>query len=138
MKYINYEEIKHQLKYDPGISFFRNNDNLIYRTVSRTLNFAIDSNRRLTTNTANFFLVGDIEVSIKCIMAIFNSKIFNRLNKLLFGDKVNRVNNIKKLPIPILDEDQQRRIEKYVDDEDYAAIEEMLADFFQISDSKIK
>ena len=138
VKYINYEEVKPQLKYDPGISFFRNDDKLIYRTVSRTLNFAIDSNRRLTTNTANFFLVGDIEVSIKCIMAIFNSKIYNRLNKLLFGDKVNRVNNIKKLPIPILDEDQQRRIEKYVDDEDYAAVEEMLADFFQISDSKIK
>ena len=65
-------------------------------------------------------------------MAMFNSRIYNRLNELLFGDKVNRGGNIKKLPIPILNEEQQRRIEKYVDEEDYAAVEDMLTAIFNM------
>ena len=65
-------------------------------------------------------------------MAILNSKVYNRLNKLLFGDKTNRVKNIKLLPIPILDEEQQRMMERYVDSERYDEIEMMLADIFQL------
>ena len=137
-KYINYEDVRGQLAIAVKDSYFQTPEKLIYHTVSRNLEFAIDTDSRITTCTANFFLVKDIRISTKCIMAMFNSRIYNRLNELLFGDKVNRGCNIKKLPIPILDEDQQRRMEKYVDDENYAAIEDMLTDFFQISDSKIK
>ena len=127
-KYINYEEVKNQLAIAVKESYFRTPEKLIYHTVSRYLEFAIDTDSRLTTCTANFFLVKDIKVSTKCIMAMFNSRIFNRLNKLLFGDKVNRGGNIKKLPIPILDEEQQQRMEHYVDEKNYAAIERMLSD----------
>jgi hypothetical protein len=63
-------------------------------------------------------------------MAIFNSKIYNRLNKLLFGDKVNRGCNIKKLPIPLLTKNQQQQIEKYVDEENYESIDQMLTEIF--------
>ena len=63
---------------------------------------------------------------------MFNSKIYNRLNKLLFGDKVNRGCNIKKLPIPILDEEQQQRMEQLVDSEHYDEIEMLLAEIFHI------
>lgn len=127
-KYINYEEVKNQLAIAVKESYFRTPEKLIYHTVSRYLEFAVDTDRRLTTCTANFFLVKDIKVSTKCIMAMFNSRIYNRLNKLLFGDKVNRGGNIKKLPIPILDEEQQQRMEHYVDKKNYAAIERMLSD----------
>jgi hypothetical protein len=65
-------------------------------------------------------------------MAIFNSEIYNRLNKLLFGDKVNRGCNIKKLPIPILDSNQQTLMEKYVDEMKYDEIERLLSDIFQL------
>lgn len=54
------------------------------------------------------------------------------LHKLLFGDKVNRGCNIKNLPIPILDEEQQRMMERLVDSERYDEIEMMLADIFQL------
>ena len=131
-KYINYEEVRGQIAIAVKDSYFRTPEKLIYHTVSRHLEFAIDTNQRLTTCTANFFIVKDIKVSVKCIMAMFNSKIYNRLNNLLFGDKVNRGCNIKRLPIPILDEEQQRRIEKYVDEEKYDEIEMMLEDIFQI------
>ena len=127
-KYINYEEVKNQLAIAVKDSYFRTPEKLIYHTVSRYLEFAIDTDSRLTTCTANFFLVKDIKVSTKCIMAMFNSRIYNRLNKLLFGDKVNRGGNIKKLPIPILDEEQQQRMEHYADEKNYAAIERMLSD----------
>jgi hypothetical protein len=127
-KYINYEEVKNQLAIAVKDSYFRTPEKLIYHTVSRYLEFAIDTDSRLTTCTANFFLVKDIKMSTKCIMAMFNSRIYNRLNKLLFGDKVNRGGNIKKLPIPILDEEQQQRMEHYVDEKNYAAIERMLSD----------
>ena len=65
-------------------------------------------------------------------MAIFNSKIYNRLNKLLFGDKVNRGCNIKKLPIPIIDKEKQIKIEKYVDDKNYNGIENTLKEILNI------
>ena len=131
-KYINYEDVKGQIAIAVKYSYFRTTEKLIYHTVSRHLEFAVDSEGRLTTCTANFFLVKDIRVSTKCIMAMFNSRIYNRLNELLFGDKVNRGCNIKKLPIPILDKEQQRRIEKYVDEEDYAAVENMLSAIFNL------
>lgn len=65
-------------------------------------------------------------------MAIFNSKIYNHLNILLFGDKVNRGCNIKKLPIPIIDDDQQRVIEQYVDEMKFKEIESVLEEIFQL------
>ena len=131
-KYIKYEEVRNQLAIDVKESYFRTPEKLVYHTVSRYLEFAIDSDSRLTTCTANFFLVRGVDVSLKCIMAMFNSKIYNRLNKLLFGDKVNRGKNIKKLPIPILDSNQQTLMEKYVDEMKYDEIEKMLSDIFQL------
>lgn len=65
-------------------------------------------------------------------MAIFNSKIYNRLNILLFGDKVNRGCNIKKLLIPIINDEMQRVIEQYVDEMKYEEIESMLEELFQL------
>ena len=131
-KYIEYEEVKGQIAINVRETYFRTPEKLIYHTVSRYLEFAIDSDSRLTTCTANFFLVTGMKVSTKCIMAMFNSKIYNRLNTLLFGDKVNRGCNIKRLPIAILDEEQQRMMERYVDEEQYDEIEMMLADIFQL------
>jgi hypothetical protein len=131
-KYINYEDAKGQIAIAVKDSYFRTPEKLIYHTVSRHLEFAIDTDSRLTTCTANFFLVKDIKVRTKCIMAMFNSRIYNRLNKLLFGDKVNRGCNIKKLPIPILDEEQQQRMERYIDEEQYYEIELMLMKIFQL------
>ena len=131
-KYINYEEVRGQLAIDVRESYFRTPEKLVYHTVSRHLEFAVDTDSRLTTCTANFFLVRAVSVSAKCIMAMFNSKIYNRLNKLLFGDKVNRGCNIKKLPIPILDEEQQMQMERLVDSERYDEIEMMLAEIFHI------
>ena len=130
-KYIKYEEQRQQLAINVKETYFRTPEKLIYHTVSRYLD-AIDRDARLTTCTANFFLVKDIKVSTKCIMAIFNSKIYNRLNKLLFGDKVNRGCNIKKLPIPILTAEQQMMMESYVDEMKYDEIEKMLTEIFQL------
>ena len=131
-KYINYEEVRGQLAIDVRESYFRTREKLVYHTVSRYLEFAVDTDSRLTTCTANFFLVSGISVSTKCIMAMFNSKVYNRLNTLLFGDKVNRGCNIKKLPIPILDEEQQRMMERMVDEERYDEIEGMLSEIFKL------
>ena len=131
-KYINYEEVKGQIAIAVKESYFRTPEKLIYHTVSRHLEFAVDTDSKLTTCTANFFLVNGIKTSTKCIMAIFNSKIYNRLNKLLFGDKVNRGCNIKRLPIPILDSNQQTLMEKYIDEMKYDEIEKMLSDIFQL------
>ena len=135
-KYIKYEEQRQQLAINVKETYFRTPEKLIYHTVSRYLEFAIDRDARLTTCTANFFLVKDIKVSTKCIMAIFNSKIYNRLNKLLFGDKVNRGCNIKKLPIPILTAEQQMMMESYVDEMKYDEIEKMLSDMFGLGIDK--
>lgn len=129
-KHINYEQVRNQLAITVRESYFRTPEKLIYHTVSRYLEFAIDTDSRLTTCTANFFLVSGIKTSTKCIMAMFNSKIYNRLNQLLFGDKVNRGCNIKKLPIPILTAEQQMLMERCVDEMKYDEIDEMLEEIF--------
>jgi predicted RNA methylase len=131
-KYIEYEEVKNQLAITVRDSYFRTGEKLVYHTVSRYLEFAIDTDSRLTTCTANFFIVSGISVSTKCIMAMFNSKVYNRLNRLLFGDKVNRGCNIKKLPIPTLGQELQAKMERYVDEEYFEGIEVMLAEIFQL------
>ena len=131
-KYINYSDVRNQLAIAVKDSYFRTKEKLIYHTVSRYLEFAIDTESRLTTCTANFFLVRNVDMSVKCIMAIFNSKIYNRLNKLLFGDKVNRGCNIKKLPIPIIYKEKQLEIERCVDMKDYEMIENILKEIFVI------
>ena len=131
-KYIDYENVRGQLAITVKDSYFRTPSKLVNHTVSRYLEFAVDTDSRLTTCTANFFLVKDIDVSNKCIMAMFNSNIYNRLNVLLFGDKVNRGCNIKKLPIPKLDKEQQTRMERYVDEQNYEEIENMLIEIFQL------
>ena len=131
-KYIEYEKVKGQIAINVRETYFRTPEKLIYHTVSRYLEFAIDSDSRLTTCTANFFQVTGMKVSTKCIMAMFNSNVYNRLNTLLFGDKVNRGCNIKRLPIAILDEEQQRMMERYVDEERYDEIEMMLAEIFKL------
>jgi hypothetical protein len=46
-------------------------------------------------------------------MAMLNSEVYNRLNRLLFRHKVNRGCNIKKLPIPILDDEHQLQMEHF-------------------------
>jgi predicted RNA methylase len=132
VKYIKYDDVKHLLAYDPGYDMFNVKEKLIYHTISMTLNFAIDTDSRLTTNNANFFIVEGFPIRAKCMMAILNSKVYNRLNKLLFGDKTNRVKNIKLLPIPILNEEQQIQMERLVDSERYDEIEMMLAEIFHI------
>jgi hypothetical protein len=131
-KYIKYEESKQHLAINVKEAYFRTPEKLIYHTVSRYLEFAIDNEGRLTTCTANFFLVKGITISTKCIMAVFNSKIYNRLNQLLFGDKVNRGCNIKKLPIPILTKEQQKEMEMMVEASDYDGIEMMLMRIFRL------
>jgi predicted RNA methylase len=131
-KYIKYEESKQHLAINVKEAYFRTPEKLIYHTVSRYLEFAIDNEGRLTTCTANFFLVKGITISTKCIMAVFNSKIYNRLNQLLFGDKVNRGCNIKKLPIPILTKEQQKEMEMMVESSDYDGIEMMLMRIFRL------
>ena len=132
VKYIKYDDVKHLLAYDPGYDMFNVKEKLIYHTISMTLDFAIDTDSRLTTNNANFFIVEGFPIRAKCMMAILNSKVYNRLNKLLFGDKTNRVKNIKLLPIPILDEEHQMQMERLVDSERYDEIEMMLAEIFHI------
>jgi hypothetical protein len=132
VKYIKYDDVKHLLAYDPGYDMFNVKEKLIYHTISMTLDFAIDTDSRLTTNNANFFIVEGFPIRAKCMMAILNSKVYNRLNKLLFGDKTNRVKNIKLLPIPILDEEHQIQMERLVDSERYDEIEKMLAEIFHI------
>lgn len=65
---------------------------------------------------------------------MYNSEVYNRLNRLLFVHKVNQGCNcnIKKLSIPILDEEQQMRMERYIDEEYFEGIEVMMVDIFHI------
>ena len=96
------------------------------------MNFAIDTTKSLTLNSANFFIKRNIPISSKCLIGLLNSQVYEKLNKLLYGEnKIGRI-NLENLPIPYIDENIQIMIEKLIDDEKYDEIDKIISQLFDL------
>ena len=116
-------------------NLYRADEKLVYKTVSRNMIFAIDNNRRLTLNSANFIIPKGLSISTKCLMALLNSRLYNLLNKVIYGEnKISRT-NLENLPLPNIPVEQQRQIENYIDKKDYNAIDGVINSIFGVSES---
>ena len=113
-------------------NLYRNDEKIVYKTVSRNMNFAIDTTKSLTLNSANFFIKRNIPISSKCLIGLLNSQVYEKLNKLLYGEnKIGRI-NLENLPIPYIDENIQIMIEKLIDDEKYDEIDKIISQIFDL------
>lgn len=112
-------------------ALYRNKQKIIYKTVSRDMIFALDTTGTLTLNSANFFIPKkDLTISVKCLLALLNSRLYDKLNKILYGEnKISRT-NLENLPIPDIDIDTQKLLEQFVDAQEYGAIDAVIDDWF--------
>ena len=112
-------------------ALYRNKQKIIYKTVSRDMIFALDTTGTLTLNSANFFIPKkDLTISVKCLLALLNSRLYDKLNKILYGEnKISRT-NLENLPIPDIDIDTQKLLEQFVDAQEYEAIDAVIDDWF--------
>ena len=113
---------------------YRAKEKLVYKTVSRSMIFAIDYSGSLTLNSANFIIPKNLTISNKCLMALLNSKLYNKLNEMIYGEnKISRT-NLENLPIPDISIEQQKEIESYIDQKEYDKIDSIVYSIFDITE----
>jgi predicted RNA methylase len=120
-KYIKYDRAN--LQQVAPDQQFRSPEKIVYKVVSRNMSFAIDYDKRLTLNSANFFIPKDLSISNKCIVALLNSFLYEKLNVLLFGENKISKTNLENLPLPDIDKELQKQLEDMVDKEQYKDID---------------
>lgn len=114
---------------------YRAKEKLLYKTVSRDMIFAIDYDERLTLNSANFIIPQNLTISIKCLMALLNSSLYNHLNHILYGEnKISRT-NLENLPLPTISEHDQNIIESMVVNEKYKELDGFINSLFGLQEN---
>ncbi len=82
---------------------YRAPEKLIYRFISDKLVFAYDNMQRLTLNSANILIPKIDDYSIKIILALFNSPLYQYLYKKKFMSIKILRSHLESLPLPLFD-----------------------------------
>ncbi len=94
---------------------YRSKEKLIYRFISKQLVFAYDDKQILTLNSANILIPQSSTHSIKVILGLFNSSLY----QFIFHKKFNSIkvlrNHIESLPLPGWSEAIYKNIVSFVD-----------------------
>lgn len=121
MKFI-YQPAQCFLKFEPAQfqqtapeQKYRSKEKLIYRFISKQLVFAYDDKQILTLNSANILIPQSSTHSIKVILGLFNSSLY----QFIFHKKFNSIkvlrNHIESLPLPDWSEATYKTIASFVD-----------------------
>ena len=89
---------------------YRAPEKLIYKFISNKLIFAYDTNKSLTLNSANILIPKIPEYSIKIIMALFNSSLYQFIFQKKFSAIKVLKSHLEDLPIPILGIENKNKI----------------------------
>lgn len=104
-KFINF--LPHNMQQVSEEKYFRYEEKLIYKFISKDLVFAYDNRKSLTLNSANILIPEIPGIDIKIILALFNSSLYNFIFQKKFNSlKVLRY-HIEDFPIPYLNEQQK-------------------------------
>lgn len=94
---------------------YRSKEKLIYRFISKQLVFAYDDKQILTLNSANILIPQSSTHSIKVILGLFNSSLY----QFIFHKRFNSIkvlrNHIESLPLPDWSEAIYKNIVSFVD-----------------------
>ncbi|MBI2437113.1 MAG: N-6 DNA methylase [Candidatus Magasanikbacteria bacterium] len=112
--YINFEPEKFQQV--APVERYRAKEKLIYRFISKNLVFAYDDKQKLTLNSANIVIPRIQNYSVKVIVALLNSSLYQFIFQKKFSSiKVLR-SHIEQMPLPLWESNIFNKIEKMVDD----------------------
>jgi predicted RNA methylase len=91
---------------------YRAESKLIYKTISKTLRFALDETGALSTNSANIVIPQVPGYHAMTVMAFLNSDIYSFLYLKLFGG-VNKIGkeHLLSLPLPRITPTQRKKID---------------------------
>ena len=126
---------------------YRAPEKLLYRFICNQLVFAYDNHQTLSLNSCNILIPELPELDMKYILAILNSRTAQFYFKKQFNSVKVLRSHIEHLPIPVIDQQEQRCIIAYVESiikaqEDsvimdlYEKIDRMIARIYNISDNE--
>lgn len=108
-KYIKYNRKNFQQIAPEGI--YRAKEKLVYKFISKNLIFAYDNKQRLFLNSANILIPKLNNYSIKTVMTLLNSTVFQYIYMKRFNELKILKGNLMKLPFPDLTESEKKKLE---------------------------
>lgn len=95
---------------------YRADEKLVYKFISNKLVFSYDNKKSLILNSANILIPAVETHSVKTVLAFLNSKLFQNIYKIKFGEIKILKGNLMQLPFPIIKEEIRKNIENLVDE----------------------
>ena len=107
-KYILYDRTK--LQQVAPEKYYRADEKLVYKFISKKLVFAYDNTKSLFLNSANILIPSVDTMSMKTVMAYLNSELFQYLYSKMFGQVKILKGNLMLLPFPKITQKQNNEI----------------------------
>lgn len=125
--------------------FYRAKEKLVYKFISKKLVFSYDNSGSLILNSANILIPKMKTYSIKTVLALLNSKLFQFIYSKKFNELKVLKSNLLELPFPLLDKPMKVEIDSLVDEffatksnEILDKIDDVVYRLFKLSEDEIK
>ena len=124
--------------------YYRASEKLVYKFISKRLVFAYDDSQRLFLNSANILIPNVDGMSIKSVMALLNSDLYQYLYMSMYGELKILRGNLEELPFPMLTKEQDVVLSSMVtdvlsgDDNAKENIQKFVYDLFNITNKQIE
>lgn len=124
--------------------YYRASEKLVYKFISKRLVFAYDDSQRLFLNSANILIPNVDGMSIKSVMALLNSDLYQYLYMSMYGELKILRGNLEELPFPMLTKEQDVVLSSMVtdvlsgDDNAKENIQKYVYDLFNIKNEQIE
>ncbi|WP_035295493.1 N-6 DNA methylase [Clostridium sp. MD294] len=141
-KYIIYDRT--QLQQVAPEKYYRAEEKLVYKFISKKLVFAYDNTKSLFLNSANILIPSIHTMSIKTVMAYLNSELFQYLYSKMFGQVKILKGNLILLPFPQITQKQNNDIIEMVNEflkGDYkkeSILQDIIFQSYQLNAKQIK
>lgn len=112
-KYIDYD--RNTLQQVALDKYYRIDEKLVYKFISKSLVFSYDNKKSLFLNSANILIPKIDGMSIKTVLAFLNSDLYNYIYMKRFKDVKVIKHNLLQLKFPTIPKDLNDKIIKYVD-----------------------
>jgi type I restriction-modification system DNA methylase subunit len=122
-------------------TIYRAPEKLAYKFISRKLVFAYDNSQSLFLNSANLLIPNIKGMTIKTVLALLNSELYQFIYQKQFADIKVLKGNLMELPFPEIDEENEKLIhlqaDKVLSKENDAVvqIDNIIYEIFHINDS---
>lgn len=127
------------------IEYYRAPEKLLYRFICNQLVFAYDNQQTLSLNSCNLLIPRLDGLNIKYVLAVLNSRTIQYYFRKMFNSVKVLRSHIEQLPIPHINEEQQRELLPYIETlitahdseiimETYNQLDIQIARLFQLDD----